>query len=141
MPATVELSIVIRAPPERVFEFRRDLTNLPRYNPDVVGLRREGDAYHFRVKVLPGFAFETVLTVREATPPARLVFAITSLVDAVETCTFERVEGGTRVRFETRILSPSGIFGMLFDRIFAVPAARRQSAAELERIKEILEQG
>jgi uncharacterized protein YndB with AHSA1/START domain len=139
VPADVELSETIRATPERVFAYRRDIENLPEYNPDVLGLERVGEAYRFRVRVLGGMSFRTTLTVREAIEPTRIVFDIASIFDAREVCTFEPTVDGTRVRFTTHIDSPGGVFGRLVDRFFVLPNLRRQMAAELTKMKARLE--
>jgi uncharacterized membrane protein len=141
LPAVVELSETMRAPPERVFAYRRDLGNLPEYNPDVTRLTGEGRLYHFHVRVFGPISWPTTLTVTEASAPTRLVFEMTSLMDARETCVFEPTEDGTCVHFELRVASPGGIFGRWLDRWFVVPTARRQIAAELAKIKERLERG
>jgi Polyketide cyclase / dehydrase and lipid transport len=139
VPVSIELSQVIRTAPERVFEYRRNVETLPEYNPAVFGLRRAGEAYLFRVRMLGGFSVPVALTIVEATPPTRLVFDMMSLIDAQEICTFEPVAEGTRLRFEMRIATPPGALGWLVGRAFAVPNARRQVAAELEAMKVRLE--
>lgn len=130
---------MIRATPERAFDYRRNVETLPEYNPAVFGLRRVGDAYLFRVRMLGGFSVPVTLFVVDATPPSRIVFDMTSVYDAREVCTFEPATGGTRVHLQTRIATPSGVLGRLADRAFVVPNARRQIAKELKAMKARLE--
>jgi uncharacterized protein YndB with AHSA1/START domain len=134
--ALVVVSTTIRAPRERVFAYRRDVTKLPEYNPNVRGIEEHaGQSYRFRVRLMPGLTVKATLRVAEAKEPERIVFEISSLMKAREVCTFEDADGGTRVRFEVTIDSPGG----LIDRWFVVPSARRQFALELRLMKERLE--
>lgn len=139
MPVSIELSEEIRAAPERVFSYRRAVETLPEYNPAVRELRRVGEVYLFRVRMLGGFQVPVALTVAEATSPSRVVFDMASIYDAREICTFEATANGTRVHFTTHIATPAGPLGRLVDRAFVVPNARRQIAAELKAMKARLE--
>jgi hypothetical protein len=146
MSAVVVETVTIRAAPERVFAYRLDVTRLPEYNPDVLGLRAltngspsDGSRYRFRLRLLPWVSLPTTLTISEVLAPTRLVFEIASLMSAREVCTFEASGDGTRVRFETTVKTPRGPVGRLIDRAFVVPNARRQLRVELARMKERLE--
>jgi len=144
--ATIVETITIRAPRERVFEYRLDLRNLPDYNPDVVELEsltpgppRDGSRYRFRVRLAPSLRVRTTLTISEVDAPARIVFEMRSLLDAREVCTFETAGDTTRVRFETTVQSPRGLLGAIADRWLVAPSAQRQVRAELARMRERLE--
>jgi uncharacterized membrane protein len=135
----------IRAPVERVFAYRLDVTKLPEYNTDVEALealpaRPDGLlAYRFKVRLNLAIRVRATLVVQEVMPPTRIVFEIASLMNAREVCTFEPATDGTRVRFETSVASPRGPIGRLVDRWFVAPSTRRQTIAELARMKERLE--
>jgi uncharacterized protein YndB with AHSA1/START domain len=145
--ATVTESRIIRAAPERVFQYRLNVTNLPFYNTDVFDLRalregppREGSVFRFRVRLKPLLSVHATLTIREVDAPKRLVFEIASLMNAREVCTFESVADGTRVCFETTVQTPGGrLASLVVDRAFVVPNARTQLARELTLMKEHLE--
>ena len=134
-------SELIRAPCEVVFDYRLELANLPRYNPDVTDLRHEAGAYQFRVRLFPGVRWPCRLTVTEADRPRRIRFAIESMFRAEECCSFEETHQGTRVRFETKVASPGGPVGKLLDQLFVIPTLRRQLRQELRLMREQLESG
>jgi uncharacterized protein YndB with AHSA1/START domain len=144
--AVVACSTTIRAPREKVFAYRLDVAKLPEYNPDVVDLEAPRDGapvvgavYRFRVRLGPGFAVRTTLTIREVEPPRRLVFDLASLMDAREVCVFESDGDRTRVAFETTVQSAGGTLGRIVDSLFVAPSARRQMTRELELMKKRLE--
>jgi uncharacterized membrane protein len=137
-------STLIFAPPEQVFDYRRDITNLPRYNPSVTEVEAQRDgSYRFRVRLLPGLAVPCALTITEAVRPRRLCFAMESLFRADEVCTFEAAQEdgrvATRLRFETHVHTPGGKLAGLMDAAFVLPIARSQLRRELTLMKAQLE--
>src|SRR5262245_11761300 len=96
MGAIVESTLIL-ASPEQAFDYRRDIANLPRYNPSVsqVEAQRDG-SYRFRVRLLPGLALPCALTITEALRPRRLRFTLESLFRAEEVCTFEAAQAEGR---------------------------------------------
>jgi uncharacterized protein YndB with AHSA1/START domain len=139
-------STVIRAPRERVFDYRLDLRNLPAYNPDVLGVRAlanqppgPGASYEFRVRIQPGLRISGTLTIVEVERPLRLTLAVQSIMNAREICTFETVAEGTRVEFRTIVDTPGGPLRWLVDKLFVLPNTRRQVLRELALMKEKLE--
>jgi uncharacterized protein YndB with AHSA1/START domain len=137
---------VIDAPIERVFDYRLEVRNLPRYNPDVSELRAlfdgppaVGSTYELKVKIAPLLRLGCRLRISRIERPHMLEFAMTSLLDAREVCSFESIESGrTRLRFETHVATPGGPLSGLLDVLFVVPAGRRQVARELELMGALL---
>jgi uncharacterized membrane protein len=149
--ATLVESTVIHAPPERVYDYRLALENLPRYNGDVSDLARaagEPPTWRFRVRLAPGVRWPCRLTVVEAARPHRIRFAMESLMRAEEVCTFEPVPSlgpsgvrmATRLRFETTVATPGGPLAPLLDAAFVVPVARKQIRRELQSMKRQLDE-
>jgi hypothetical protein len=137
--ATAEESVVIRAPCEAVYEYRLNLDNLPRYNPDVSELYTAAGCTRFRVRLLPGLRYPCRLTVPEAVRPSRIRFSIDSMFRAEELCTITPRGGGTELRLQMEIATPGGQIGRLIDRAFVVPTATRQIRRELALMKAQLE--
>jgi hypothetical protein len=136
MAALVETAR-IRAPCAAVFDYRADVGNLPRYNPDVSDLLPvpgESALYRFRVRLGPGVRVPCRLRVVESDRPRRIRFAIESVLRADEVCTFEDADGDTLVRFEANLAAPAPISWL------AVALARRQIRAELALMKQQLEE-
>jgi len=142
--ASVVESVVIRAPCEEVFDYRLRFENLPEYNPDVVSMRcaaepGEGARYRFRVRLRPFGTVACTLIVESVERPRRIEIVLRSLLPAREVTTFEPTGDGTRVELDMRVPTPGGPLAPVLDRLFVVPNARRQMAAELARMKRVLE--
>ena len=136
----------IEAPPEAVYEYRLDYEpNLPEYNPNVSNMQRidEGKAlgpgaiYSFDVDIPNMGQMPTTLTVKEALAPSRIVNEMGSgPIRARETCTFEPMNGGTRVVFDVLLTLPDELkeMGEMAER-----SGREQVRLELELMKKALE--
>ncbi|MBK7972568.1 MAG: SRPBCC family protein [Deltaproteobacteria bacterium] len=145
-----EARTTIAAPIEKVFRFRLDLTTLPRYNPDVSDVRlvagealQPGATYTFRLRIAPGWTTTATLRVTDVEAPVRVGFAIESIMNARETCTFAvtTVAGAlaTELTFATEVPSVRGPLAPLVDRLFVVPNLKKQTLRELEWMKGCLE--
>ena len=146
----LEARTTIQARIDDVFRFRLDLTTLPRYNPDVTDVRlvagealKPGATYTFRLRVTPGWTTTSTLRVTEVDAPSRVGFAIESIMNARETCTFAvtTVSGApaTELTFATEVPSIRGPLAGLVDRLFVIPNLKKQTLRELELMKRCLE--
>ncbi len=102
----IDGEVTIAAPVERVFDMVADERNEPRYNPRIVRAEKisDGDVgLGSRFLAEPrGMGARGVMTVElvEYDRPARLATSIrSSYMDVDGTLTFERVDGGTRLRW------------------------------------------
>lgn len=143
---TVSESVDIQASVQDVFSYRLAFATLPAYNPNVTNIRRTdggtdpgvGATYVFDL-TLPGAEepMEVPLRVTEVVPNERIVFDVGPGFMASEVCSFEAVEGGTRVTFEQTIT----IDGDLGDDVMGPlgASAAEQARLELDLIKKNLE--
>ena len=140
----------IRAPVEKVFEYRLNVKTLPEYNPDVTDLvasqeeAGEGAVYEFRVKAAPGISFKTKLTIERVDRERHeLVFYMDSLLNARELVKFTAVDDdgypATRIEFNMNVLTPGGPLAPVLDVLFVVRSARSQVLQELRLMKQNLE--
>lgn len=126
-------------PCDVAYEFRRDFTNLPSYNPDVVDLAAvDASTYRFKLRLGP-LRLPVTLRITEDDPPSRLVCAIDAFMPAVEECVFEPCGAGTRLTFTTEIDSRCGPLRPLVDRFFVQPTGLGQVRRELDLIAEVLQ--
>lgn len=143
---TIAEGIEIAAPPDDVYDYRLDFTNLPAYNPHVSNVRRTdagdelgaGAEYTFDLE-LPGAPepMETPLRVLDAERPSLVTLETGPGFMARETCTFDPTEAGTRVIFEQTITLEGEIPE---DALKAVgDSAGEQARLELELMKKNLE--
>lgn len=134
---------IIAVDPGTAYEFRRDFSNLPLYNPDVVDFEPvsgDGVAFTFKLRLGP-FRIPVTLRVTEEDPPRRLVCEIDAVMPAVEECTFTPHPDGTAVTFRTEVDSRSGPLRPLVDRVFVIPNGTRQVCRELEMMAALLQDG
>lgn len=145
----VEESVSIAAPPERVFEYVADFTNLPSYNSEVIRARRlspgrEALGATFAVTVRAGpIRFGTRLEITATERPRffqnRAVAGRLFVAD--EDRFFSPEGGGTRVTFRVRYRAPLGPVGALLDRAVLRRFSRAQLRGELAGLKRVLERG
>lgn len=144
MDMSAEESVVIDAPPEVVWAYRLDYTNLPAYNPHVTGLTQldgidqpgVGARYGFHVDVGGGPA-PCILTVREAVPYERIVNDMAAQVEASEICSFAAEGGGTRFSIAMTSHLPDGVDAAMLESARA--SGHAQLRLELDNVKRILE--
>ena len=139
---------VVEAPLEDVYDYRLDYEHtLPEYNPNVSNIHRTdgrtelgvGAEYAFDVEI-PGMGqMQSTLTVMEAVAPSRIVNRMGSgMFEATETCSFERVEDGTRVQFEVTVSFPEEMAAVAE---LAERSGRDQVRLELDLMRKQLEGG
>lgn len=131
-----ELSVEIARPPEEVFDFLADVSNLPRWQSGVHAARRDGDRI-YESRQLLGRELSTTLAVEEEERPR--VFALRALDSPVPfrvRHTLEPSGDGTRLNVVGEGdagLLPGFAAGLLARR------AERQFRKDFERLKRLLE--
>ena len=149
--ARIEERALIAVPREVVFDYRLDFaSNLATYNRNVRDVeqilgneRGVGATYRLRVRLAPGFAVTSTLTVTEATRPQRISDRAESRTgNAEEIVSFASVEvesgnAATEVCFVV-ITRPQGRVARVADRVLA-GLGRRQVRIELESMRKHLE--
>ena len=139
-------SIEITSPPEAVWRYRLDYTNLPDYNPSVSALERVDDAealgvgarYRFRVDMEAG-PVESLLTVLEAAPYGRIVNDVDASDGTTvrEVVTLVAIEKGTRLEIAITGQQPDGVDNETRDAM--ISGGRALVQLELANIKRALE--
>lgn len=131
---------MIGCTPAVAYAFRRDFTNLPRYNPDVADLVTVDErTYAFRLRIGPA-RMPVTLRVTAEEPPHRLVCELDTLMPAVEECRFDACPDGTLLTFTTEVDSRCGPLRPLVDRFFVVPTGLRQVRRELDLMADLLQE-
>lgn len=138
--ATYTETRIVGVDPATAYGFRRDFTNLPLYNPDVVGLTAvDGSTYVFRLRMGP-LRIPVTLRVSVEDAPRRLVCTMDTFMPAVEECVFEAHPDGTLLTFNTEVDSRSGPLRPVVDGLFVVPVGRRQVRRELDLMARLLQE-
>lgn len=146
MRREVEASIEIACPVEQVFSYVTTPDNWPTWSSPVISVRSAqpgplltGVAFTVVAKLV-GRQFETHSTVTNHEPNRLLAYHSTSgPVPSTFTWRFEPVEGGTRLT-QTVVADEertTGFFKLAFPLVEA--AYRRQMAADLSTLKDLLE--
>jgi carbon monoxide dehydrogenase subunit G len=132
-----ELAIEIRRPPEEVFDYLTDVSNLPSWQAGVHSARRDGDRIH-ESRHLLGRELSTTLAIEEEERPR--VFAIRALDSPVPFAVRHELEpsgsGGTRLH-----VVGEGDAGLLpgFAAGIMARRAEKQFRKDFERLKRLLE--
>lgn len=148
MTIDFEHSVVIERSVETVYTFVSDVANAPSWMPwadetiVIDGSEPSGVAEGQRRRIRQtdfGLRSETVLEATEVDPGRRYTFeSVEGSVDFRSTYRFEPVEAGTRLTRTYRV-EPSGV-ARLVEPIMA-RRMRRRWRADLDRLKELLEDG
>jgi len=131
-----EVVVEIARPPEEVYAYLTDVSNLPRWQSGVHAARREGSRIHESRHML-GRELRTTLEIEEEDPPR--VFALRALTSPVPFSVRHELEpsgAGTRLR-----VVGEGDAGMLPGFAAGVMARRaeKQFRKDFERLKQLLE--
>ena len=147
MSRAVRETIVIAAPPERVWETVMDPTLLERWvtthdsvedaTPGPVGA---GDSFKQRLR-LAGKSFEVEWTVVEAEAPrlARWEGDGPGGSSAKVVYRLEPEDGGTRFEYENEFALPGGVVGKVAGGLLSAAPGSREARRSLERLKALLE--
>jgi len=132
-----ELTVEIARPPEEVFDYLVDVSNLPSWQSGVRSARREGERIH-EARHLLGRELTTTLAIDEEERPR--LFAIRALDSPVPFSVRHQLEpngaGGTRLS-----VVGEGDAGMLpgFAAGIMARRAEKQFRKDFERLKRLLE--
>jgi uncharacterized protein YndB with AHSA1/START domain len=147
MSQTVTESILLEAPPERVWEAVMDPSRLGDWvtthvsvEPVAPGPVGEGDAFRQRLR-LSGKAFEVDWTVVEAEAPTVALWRGDGPAGSVAEVSY-RLEpdgGGTRFEYSNSFALPGGALGRLAGGAFAATAGRREARRSLENLRRLLD--
>ena len=139
-------SVLINAEPERVFDFRLDIGNLPDYNPNVSNLRRVaegagdgvGAEYVFDL-TLPGAPepIESPLRITTVDRPHHFSYDTGPGWMARGDNTFEAKDGGTLVSLTYTLSFPGEVDEATSQAMSE--SGRGEARTELENMKKILE--
>ena len=134
-----EHELEIERPPEDVYAFLADPENLPKWQNEVLEVRREGETRFTEVRTFVGRRVESTIDVTSAEPPRELAlraaagpvrFSVRHLLEPAG-------EGRTRLRIVGEAEGAGGIFklgGTLLRR-----AVERRARDDFERLKQLLE--
>jgi uncharacterized protein YndB with AHSA1/START domain len=145
----VRQSIVIAAPPERVWELVMDPARLGDWVTTHDGIERapegrlaSGSSFTQRLK-LSGAPFKVQWTVRECDAPrlARWEGSGPGGSKAFVSYDLSERDGGTRFDYENRFELPGGMLGRLASRVLAAAGSEREAHRSLENLKRVLESG
>ncbi|MFL5870382.1 MAG: SRPBCC family protein [Solirubrobacterales bacterium] len=140
-------SIVLRAPPERVWETVMDPSRLGEWvtthvsvEADTAGPVGEGDAFRQRLR-LSGKAFDVDWKVVEAEAPTVALWRGDGPAGSVAEVSYrlEPAEGGTRFEYQNSFALPGGVLGKLAGGALAARAGRREARRSLENLRRLLE--
>jgi carbon monoxide dehydrogenase subunit G len=147
MSQTVSESIVLPAPPDRVWQTIMDPSRLGDWvtthvsvETDARGPVGEGDEFRQRLR-LSGKAFDVDWRIVEASPPRVALWRGQGPAgSAAEVCyRLNPEDGGTRFDYENSFALPGGVLGRLAGGALVARAGRREARRSLENLRELLE--
>lgn len=147
MSRSVRESIVIAAPPERVWETVMDPTLLERWvtTHDSVaqaspGPVAEGDSFTQKLR-LAGKSFEVDWTVVEADEPRLARWQGDGPAGSTANVVYrlEPEDGGTRFDYENEFALPGGALGKMAGGLLSAAPGRREARRSLDRLRTLLE--
>jgi uncharacterized protein YndB with AHSA1/START domain len=147
MARSVRETIVLAAPPERVWATVMDPSLLERWvsTHDSVsgagpGPVAEGDSFKQRLR-LAGKAFDVEWTVVDADEPrvARWTGDGPAGSRAEVTYRLEPEDGGTRFEYENEFALPGGVVGKVAGGLLSAAPGAREARRSLERLRALLE--
>jgi len=138
--ATVERSIVVKAPLERIFAFLADHANDPQWLPGMVGSRNftgEGTDYRWEWTFkMAGISFDGTGQVLEYDPPGRYAVKTQGGVVSTWAWTLEPEAEGTRLSLRMEYAIPGAALGKLAEKLLLKQneKAADEGLANLQRI-------
>jgi uncharacterized membrane protein len=143
MGVQVQRSIHVNAPPERAYEFVRDLENLPRFMEHVKNVCTTDDKRsHWVVKAPAGTQVEWDAEIINDLPGELIAWRSINNpdIDSAGSIRFERAsrDAGTTIRVSMQYLPPAGILGATVAKLFG-EEPEQQLKDDLGRLKLALE--
>ncbi len=141
----VQRSVTVERSPEEVYQFWRQLENLPRFMEQVESVTALGNGRtHWKVKVPTGMPLEWEAEIVEDRPGEVIAWRTLpdSWVEHTGRVTFRPAPGnrGTEVHVNMSYLPPGGVVGELFGRLTNV-ITTQQVKEDIRRLKHVLEAG
>ncbi len=141
----VTKAITVNRPPEELYQFWRDLQNLPRFMNHLESVQRLDERrFHWIAKMPIGTTREWDTEIVEDRPDELLAWRSLAgaKVASFGSVRFERAPGrrGTEVRVEIGYQPPGGVLGASVARLFS-KVFEEHLAADLHRFKQVMETG
>jgi uncharacterized membrane protein len=141
----VSETVTVARPPEEVYRFWRDLTNLPRFMEHLEAVQVLDDRRsHWRARAPAGSSVEWDAEIIEDQPNQRISWRSTQDADVANTGTvrFRTAPGnrGTEIQVTLRYDPPAGRLGALVAKLFGEEPSE-QVKSDLRRLKQVLETG
>lgn len=143
--AVLQATVTVNRPPEEVYEFFKDVQNLPRFLGHLESIRiSEGGRSHWKAKGPAGLGVEWDAIVEKDVPNEVLSWRSVDEdeTDNVVSVTFARAPGdrGTEVHLKVRYQPKGGAVGAKVARLIrAIP--QTQLLIELKKFKQVIETG
>ncbi len=140
---TIEKTVTIKVPPEKVFGFFEDPKHLPEIMPslievkDVEKLPTGGFKYHWIYKIA-GMRFEGVTETTEFVPVEKIVDKTKGEIESTFHWTFFKENGWTKVDLEVGFEYPKPLIGK-FAEPFLLKLNEREAEMVLANLKDRLE--
>jgi uncharacterized membrane protein len=140
---TVEESVIINRPPQQIYDFWRDFTNLPQFMDNIESVTRLNEVRsHWKIKAPAGASVEFNSLVTEDIPGRLIAWKSEEgatvpnrgRVEFIETST----GGGTNVRATISYDPPAGALGRVIAKLFQREPGV-QARQDLDRLKALLE--
>ena len=147
MSRSVRESIVIAAPPERVWETVMDPTRLERWvtthdsvDATAAGPVSAGDSFTQKLR-LAGKSFEVEWKVVEADAPRLARWDGDGPAGSTANVVYrlEAEDGGTRFEYENEFALPGGVLGKVAGGVLSAAPGRREARRSLDRLRALLE--
>jgi uncharacterized membrane protein len=141
----VSETVTVARPPEEVYRFWRDLTNLPRFMEHLEAVQVLDDRRsHWRARAPAGSSVEWDAEIIEDQPNQRISWRSIQDADVPNTGTvqFRTAPGnrGTEIHVTLRYDPPAGRLGALVAKLFGEEPSE-QVKSDLRRLKQVLETG
>jgi uncharacterized membrane protein len=138
-------AITVNRPPEEVYRFWRDLTNLPRFMHHVQSVQPVGEnRLHWTTRGPAGITVEWESEITEDIPNQLIAWRSLpgSMIEASGRVMFQAAPGnrGTEIRVELRYQPPAGALGATIAQIFG-KEPKQLLQDSLRTLKQILETG
>ena len=140
--AKIQRSIIINAPPEKVFAYLQDPMNVPEWLPGMIEVRNitgsdVGQRYEWTYKML-GIHFNGESEVTEIIQNERFVLKSKAGIESIWVYTYEPHEGGTKLSLDLDYKVPVPVLGKLAEKL-VLKTNEREAELAMENIKTIVE--
>ena len=140
--AKIQKSIIINAPPEKVWAYLEDPMSAPEWLPGMIEARNitgsgVGQRYEWTYKML-GIHFDGESTTTELIENERTVVKTKAGIESTWVYTYEPHEGGTKLSFDIDYKVPVPVLGKLAEKL-VLKTNEREAELALENIKTMVE--